>query len=212
MDFPLDPAGHDGPVPASRRPLWIAIAALGTVVVALGATLAYTQLRAPAADANTQNARGEAPGAPGDPVSVQKQPVAPVKAGAGATTSVAKSPPPLPGSKSADRAPLCAQCGEVESVTPVQRAGQGSGVGVVAGGVLGAIVGNQIGKGNGRTAATVLGAVGGGYAGNQVEKSMNQQTVYQVRVRMQDGSVRTIEQATAPAVGARVNFDGSALR
>ena len=35
-------------------------------------------------------------------------------------------------------------------------------MGAVAGGVLGAVLGNQVGHGNGRAAATLLGAVGGG--------------------------------------------------
>ena len=69
---------------------------------------------------------------------------------------------------------------------------------MVAGGVLGAVVGNQIGKGSGRTLATVLGAVGGGIAGNSIEKNMKKETVYQVQVRMEDGSIRSVNQATAP--------------
>ena len=108
--------------------------------------------------------------------------------------------------------PICASCGTIEAVTPVTRAGKGSGVGMVAGGVLGAVLGNQVGNGNGRTAATVLGAVGGGRAGNAVEKNIKKDTVYNVRVRMQDGSSRTLEQASAPAVGSKVTVEGSTLR
>jgi outer membrane lipoprotein SlyB len=108
--------------------------------------------------------------------------------------------------------PICTSCGTIEAVTPVTRPGKGSGVGMVAGGVLGAVVGNQVGSGNGRTAATVLGAVGGGWAGNAVEKNIKKDTVYNVRVRMQDGSTRTLEQASAPAVGSKVTLEGSSLR
>jgi len=43
----------------------------------------------------------------------------------------------------------------------------GTGVGAVAGGLLG----NQVGGGKGKTLATVAGAVGGGYAGNQIQKN-----------------------------------------
>ncbi|HXP01825.1 MAG TPA: glycine zipper 2TM domain-containing protein [Luteibacter sp.] len=43
----------------------------------------------------------------------------------------------------------------------------GTGVGAVAGG----LIGNQVGGGKGKTLATVAGAVGGGYAGNQIQKS-----------------------------------------
>ena len=85
-------------------------------------------------------------------------------------------------------------------------------MGTVAGGVLGAVLGNQIGHGGGRTAATILGAVGGGFAGNAIEGQMRKETVYQVSVRMEDGSQRVVEVARAPAVGSRVTVDGSTLR
>jgi outer membrane lipoprotein SlyB len=91
---------------------------------------------------------------------------------------------------------VCGNCGTIETVTPIQRnAKSGTGVGAVAGGALGAVVGNQIGKGSGRMLATVLGAVGGGLAGNSIEKNMKKETVYQVQVRMEDGSLRTLEQS-----------------
>lgn len=107
---------------------------------------------------------------------------------------------------------VCATCGTVESVVAVQRTGSGSGLGAVAGGVVGGLLGNQVGGGSGKTAATIVGAVGGGFAGNAIEKNVNKTTVYQVRVRMEDGSVRTLEQARAPAQGSRVFVEGSTLR
>lgn len=108
--------------------------------------------------------------------------------------------------------PICANCGTVESVTPLQRDGSAGGVGAVAGGVLGAVVGNQIGDDNGKTLATILGAVGGGFAGNTVEKKMKKETVYQVQVRMEDGSTHTVEQSTPATVGAKVIVDGNSLQ
>jgi outer membrane lipoprotein SlyB len=53
--------------------------------------------------------------------------------------------------------------------------------------------------------------VGGGFAGNQVEKKMNKQTVYQVSLRMDDGSIQSLEQAQAISVGARVRLQGNSL-
>jgi outer membrane lipoprotein SlyB len=82
----------------------------------------------------------------------------------------------------------------------------------VAGGVIGAALGNQVGHGNGRTLATVLGAVGGGFAGHAIEGQVRKETVYQVGVRMEDGSRRTIESATAPSIGSRVTVDGNGLQ
>ena len=107
---------------------------------------------------------------------------------------------------------VCGNCGTVESATPIQREGAGTGVGAVAGGVLGAVVGNQVGGGNGRTVATVLGALGGGWAGNSVEKKMKKETLYQVRVRMEDGGNRTFEVATPVSAGSHVTVEGGSLR
>lgn len=106
----------------------------------------------------------------------------------------------------------CASCGVVESVVAVQRKGEGTGVGAVAGGVVGGVLGNQVGDGQGRTAMTVLGAIGGGFAGNEVEKHARAVTVYRVRVRTDEGELRTIEQASGLAVGQRVRIDGRKLR
>ena len=107
---------------------------------------------------------------------------------------------------------VCSNCGTVESATPIQREGSGTGLGAVAGGVLGAVVGNQVGGGNGRTAATVLGALGGGWAGNTVEKKMKKETLYLVRVRMEDGGNRTFEVASPVNAGSRVTVEGGSLR
>lgn len=96
----------------------------------------------------------------------------------------------------------CRDCGVVESVRTTQVKGQGTGIGAVAGGVGGALVGSQFGKGSGRTVATVVGAAGGAYAGHEIEKNVRASAVYVVQVRMQDGSVRTISQARAPGVAA----------
>ena len=112
------------------------------------------------------------------------------------------------------QANVCASCGSVESVTAVQRPSKPSpiSVGSVAGGVIGAALGNQVGRGNGRTLATVLGAVGGGFAGHAIEGQVRKETVYQVGVRMEDGSRRTVESTSAPAVGSRVTVDGNILQ
>jgi len=107
---------------------------------------------------------------------------------------------------------VCASCGVIESVHAVQQRGQGTGLGAVAGGVLGGAVGNQMGKGQGNAAMTVLGALGGGYVGNEVEKTQRTNTVYEVRVRMDDGSVRTFTQHTEPALGTHVRVDGGNFR
>ncbi|MDE2430514.1 MAG: glycine zipper 2TM domain-containing protein [Burkholderiales bacterium] len=88
--------------------------------------------------------------------------------------------------------PVCESCGVVESVRHYEQpAAQGSGLGAVAGAVLGGVLGNQVGGGNGRSLATVAGAVGGGFAGNAIEKRTRTNSVYEVRVRMENGHIRT---------------------
>jgi len=106
----------------------------------------------------------------------------------------------------------CTNCGVVEGVRAYQRKGEASGVGAVAGGVIGGALGNQVGKGNGRTAMTVIGAVGGGMAGHEIEKRAKSETWYEVRVRMDDGTVRTFNRKTAPAPGERVIVEGTNFR
>ncbi len=96
----------------------------------------------------------------------------------------------------------CPQCGTVESVRLVERIGSGSGLGAVAGGVAGAILGNQVGGGSGRTVMTIAGGAGGAYLGNEIEKNTNKTSAYQIRVRMADGSLRTIHQREVPGVNA----------
>ena len=102
----------------------------------------------------------------------------------------------------------CANCGVVESIAPVEVKGSGSGLGMVAGGLTGALIGNQIGRGNGNTVTTIAGAAGGAFAGNEIEKNMQKAVRYQVRVRMQDGTLRTSYQSSAPAfaVGDKVRI------
>lgn len=111
------------------------------------------------------------------------------------------------------QASVCASCGRVESVNTVQEQAKPSGLGIAAGAVLGGVLGNQVGGGNGRTLATVAGAVGGGYAGNEVEKRSRATTSYQVRVRMDDGSTRTFPYAGQPgwSAGDRVRVVNGTL-
>ena len=108
----------------------------------------------------------------------------------------------------------CQACGTVISThTYQQAAAQGSGLGIAAGAVVGGLLGNQVGRGNGRSLATVAGAVGGGYAGNAIEKRAHSTTLTQVRVRMSNGSVRTFtEQGSSRRhSGQRVRVINGAL-
>jgi outer membrane lipoprotein SlyB len=153
---------------------------------------------------------------------VSKVPAVPVEYAQTAPEKVAKvpstvvepaasSPEPTPSVLAQSPKEVCINCGTVESVTPVQREAAPSGAGALAGAVLGGLVGNQFGGGDGKTIVTMIGVMGGGWAGNTVEKRMKVQTLYQVTVRMDDGSTRAVEQAALPAVGTRVTVEGNVL-
>ena len=110
-------------------------------------------------------------------------------------------------------APPCSSCGTVESINLVESKGQGSGVGAVVGGVAGALLGNTMGQGNGRTAMTLVGAGGGAYAGNEIEKNTHKTSSYRIRVRLENGELRTVYQRNPPtvAVGDRVKVVNGAV-
>ena len=84
-------------------------------------------------------------------------------------------------------------CGRITGIEHYTKEGTGSGVGVVAGGVAGALLGNQVGTGNTRTVATVGGAAGGAYLGNMAEKKVKTKKVSKVSVKMDSGNTRTFE-------------------
>ena len=111
-------------------------------------------------------------------------------------------------------AAVCTQCGVVEAVRAIERKGDASMLGAGAGAVVGGLLGNQVGGGSGRAAATIVGAGAGAFAGNEIERNMNTRITYQVRVRMNDGSHRNHYQSTPPkvAVGQHVRLaDGRLL-
>jgi outer membrane lipoprotein SlyB len=98
------------------------------------------------------------------------------------------------------RAPalVCQNCGTVESVREISTRGDSNGLGAAGGAVVGGLLGNQVGGGHGRQAMTVVGAIGGAFAGNQIEKQAKASRSYETTVRMNNGSSRTVAQATQP--------------
>lgn len=116
--------------------------------------------------------------------------------------------------------------GRVSNIELVQASQPGSAgnngnstAGTLIGGAVGAILGNQVGKGTGRDVATVLGAVGGAVAGNQIAKnrdgSYNSATgaVYRISVQTDRGEWRSYEvSATGELrVGDRVRIENNVL-
>ena len=194
------------------------VAVLGVTVMALAAALVVNRSDAQsdvpkmaATTSSTSASKLVADGSKFAPVTAVKRSPIPAPVPAPAPAVVAKASPVA----------VCADCGTVQSVTAVQRQGQVNGVpvgnttiglGTVAGGVIGGLLGNQVGNGNGKTAATVIGAAGGAYAGNVVEKNMKKVTVYDVRVRMDDGTTRNMDISTDVPVGSKVIVEGKNLR
>jgi ABC-type transporter MlaC component/outer membrane lipoprotein SlyB len=110
-------------------------------------------------------------------------------------------------------APVCANCGVVEAINVVEHKGDGSYVGMIAGGIAGALLGNQVGDGSGRRIATVVGAAGGGFAGNEIEKRMKTTRHYEVVVRLESGGTQMVSYPAEPTlkVGNRVRVENGAF-
>ena len=208
------------PTAAAANSLWAVVGVLGVAVVALGSALYFVQTQkeelrvannASGAAAPVTSTSPQAPESVVEPhrPDVKKQPVGQTKHADQAAMSAVSAKKPAVASPARE---VCLNCGTVTASTPIEREGTGSGAGAVAGGLLGALLGNQVGQGQGKDVATVIGAVGGGIAGNTVEKRMKKQTVFQVQVRLDDGSTRTLEQAEPVGVGERVRVEGETLQ
>lgn len=107
----------------------------------------------------------------------------------------------------------CQSCGTVVAIDAARTPGQSTGIGAIGGAAAGGLLGNQFGRGNGRTAMTIIGALGGGLAGNSVEQQVSSQTDYQVQVQMESGATRTFTYHSAPpfAQGQRVRIENGTL-
>ena len=109
--------------------------------------------------------------------------------------------------------PICANCGVVEAINVVEHKGNGSYLGMIAGGVAGALLGSQVGHGRGTTVAELAGAAGGAFAGNEIEKRIKTTRHYEVVVRLQNGGSQTVSYPAEPGlrVGTRVRVENGAL-
>jgi len=125
-----------------------------------------------------------------------------------AVPTVKERAAPAPVRQARTAAPVCADCGVIESIRAVEVKGEATGAGAIAGAVGGLIVGNQIGSGSGKTLAKVAGAAGGAYAGHQIEKNIRKTVQYELALRMDDGSRRTVTQANGEGLtaGSRVRL------
>lgn len=113
----------------------------------------------------------------------------------------------------ADSKGTCQDCGKVTAVNVKEQKGESGAVGMIAGGVAGALLGNQVGAGRGKDVATIAGAAGGAYVGNQIEKKVNSVKVWEVVVHFNDGthSTFTFKQNPGFAVGDVVAHSGNSI-
>lgn len=93
----------------------------------------------------------------------------------------------------------CDQCGVVQEIHSETQKGKATALGAVGGAVVGGILGNQVGKGDGNTVATIAGAVGGAYAGREIEKHQRKKTVWLTKVKMETGESRVFSSDHDPA-------------
>jgi outer membrane lipoprotein SlyB len=89
-------------------------------------------------------------------------------------------------------------CGTVMSVNQVTIEGEPGPIGLLAGGATGAAVGQTIGSGRGRTAATVIGGAAGALAGAAVEKKVTTKQGIEITVQLDDGRTVAIVQEVDP--------------
>ena len=156
------------------------------------------------------------PAAPKPTVAKPRPAPAPVES-APPPARVAAAAPPAPPVQVASNAPVrptCRECGVIQATRVIESKGDGSGIGVVGGAVVGGLLGNQVGSGSGNKIATVAGAVGGAVAGNEVERRVKTKKSYEVTVRFDDGSTRVFHESspTAWRSGDRVRVVDGVIR
>lgn len=107
----------------------------------------------------------------------------------------------------------CAHCGVVEAVNVIEVKGDGNYLGMIAGGLAGALLGHQVGGGSGKQIATVAGAAGGAFAGNEIEKRMKTTKHYEVITRLESGGTQAVTYETDPGykVGDRIRVENGTL-
>jgi outer membrane lipoprotein SlyB len=107
-------------------------------------------------------------------------------------------------------APARTAYGVIENIETIRSDNNEIGASTVIGGVVGGILGHQVGGGSGNDVATVAGAVGGAVVGHQVEKKNRQQDSYQIQIRLERGGYQTVTQAISDLrVGDRVRIENN---
>jgi outer membrane lipoprotein SlyB len=91
----------------------------------------------------------------------------------------------------------------IESVRAVKISsnnGQPTGLGAIGGGALGAVAGSAIGGGRGSIVTGIIGGIAGAVAGNAVENGVALRDGLELTVRLDNGDLRAITQASTGEV------------
>ncbi len=193
--------------PAPKTSPFIIAASVAVIVFCVVGIAALTGVlpgRSKAPDAPA--AAPEMPATPGQPL-LGPLPGPSPQASRGLVPPPGSAPGMMPPPGSAPP-PVCTTCGVITSIRLVEKPGETTPLGLVAGGLVGGILGHQVGSGGGKDLATIAGAVGGGLAGREIEERARSTRVHEITVRMEDGRVHTFTQQADPSfvVGDRVRL------
>jgi outer membrane lipoprotein SlyB len=105
-------------------------------------------------------------------------------------------------------APIIGTTGVIESVRQVEKKGDTSPIGPVAGGVAGGVLGHQVGSGNTSKVMTVLGAGAGILAGKAIEQKVRATKQWEITVQLDKGGTQTLTSESEPSwhAGDRVRL------
>ena len=103
----------------------------------------------------------------------------------------------VPADADAQSKSKCTNCGRVQEIRVSESSDWKKYAAPAVGALAGGVIGNQFGGGSGKTALTVVGALGGGLLGHKAE-SKHRDKVYEVIVKMDDGSHRTVPYKDQP--------------
>jgi outer membrane lipoprotein SlyB len=119
----------------------------------------------------------------------------------------------MPPARAHQAAEVCHDCGTVIAISATEKAGEASALGTIAGGIGGALLGNQVGAGSGKDLATLAGAVGGAYAGRVIEEKVKTHTVWTVTVQYANGERGSFDFSQQPgfSVGDVVKNQGDSI-
>lgn len=108
----------------------------------------------------------------------------------------------------------CLDCGKVTAVNVREKKGESNALGMIAGGLGGALLGHQVGGGTGKQLATVAGAVGGAYAGKKIQENVNSKKVWTVEVQYDNGRHASFNFDHDPQIqrGDRVKNAGQSIQ